>query len=62
MPCLAQITMHDPRFSETSVLTQRLSKFAEEMEALGLPWAAAHVRRVADMVTAERGLSEGFRS
>jgi hypothetical protein len=48
--------------AETAALMDRLHGFAREIESLGLPWAAAHIRKVADQVTAERNLAMAFRA
>ncbi|MDR3536767.1 MAG: hypothetical protein P4L71_09735 [Acetobacteraceae bacterium] len=59
---LAHRAMTNSAFSDPTILMDRLAKFADEMETLGLPWAAAHVRNVAAMATAERNLADGLRS
>jgi hypothetical protein len=55
---------NDPNFEhrELAAITGRLQDFAREMETLGLPWAASHVRNVVEMVAAERNLTAAFRS
>jgi hypothetical protein len=58
---VSQASSLQPR-AETIDFSERLDDFAREMEGAGLPWAAARIRDVMNMIAAEQTLAEAFRS
>lgn len=58
---VSQVSSIQPQ-ADTVGLSERLDDFAREMEGAGLPWAAARLRGVLDMIAAEQNLADAFRS